>query len=95
MHPPLTLHKHPHCKEARGRRGAPAGGSSTLFVSVSDRPASARVRRLPPLKQPRQKIEALTQCHDDNPLTKFVGVCNGQKVALDQCFREEARLPRF
>jgi COX assembly protein 2 len=36
-----------------------------------------------------QAIEALVACHAENPLAKFWGVCNGQKWALDRCFREE------
>jgi hypothetical protein len=34
-------------------------------------------------------VQLLTQCHDDNPFAKFFGACNGEKKALDLCFRAE------
>ena len=34
-------------------------------------------------------VRMLTQCHDDNVFGKFLGACNGEKRALDLCFREE------
>jgi len=41
-----------------------------------------------------QVIEALTNCHNDRPIAKFVGVCNEQKWALDRCLREEKKINR-
>mmetsp|Transcript_5666 Transcript_5666/g.14472 ORF Transcript_5666/g.14472 Transcript_5666/m.14472 type:complete len:84 (-) Transcript_5666:624-875(-) len=55
MHPPLKVHKHPHCRE---------------------------------------KIEALINCHADNPVAKFWGVCNDVKVDLVKCFAEEKVIKR-
>ncbi|KAL6064357.1 COX assembly mitochondrial protein [Balamuthia mandrillaris] len=47
----------------------------------------------PPLKtgheKCRQQIDALERCHKENPLAKFVGVCNSVRVALDKCLYEE------
>eukprot|EP00898_Chlorokybus_atmophyticus_P006009 jgi/Chlat1/6409/Chrsp45S06025 len=40
------------------------------------------------------EIEGLVQCHDENPVQKFVGVCNKHKEALDACFRREKQLKR-
>jgi hypothetical protein len=45
---------------------------------------------LPPSPPPQTKIQvidALLLCHAENPYAKFMGACNDQKVALDQCFR--------
>lgn len=36
---------------------------------------------------PTQVIDALLECHQENPLSKFWGACNDQKYALDRCFR--------
>jgi hypothetical protein len=36
----------------------------------------------------------LQQCHSDNPVAKFWGVCNGAKLALDECFRREKTIKR-
>lgn len=41
-------------------------------------------RHIPPQYQ---VIDALLLCHAENPYAKFMGACNDQKVALDQCFR--------
>ena len=41
---------------------------------------------------PYQVIDALLLCHAENPYAKFMGACNDQKVALDQCFRVSAEL---
>ena len=41
------------------------------------------------------QIEELEQCHADNPVAKFVGVCNEKKYALDRCFREQKELRRL
>mmetsp|Transcript_13785 Transcript_13785/g.22813 ORF Transcript_13785/g.22813 Transcript_13785/m.22813 type:complete len:80 (+) Transcript_13785:86-325(+) len=47
----------------------------------------------PPLFRPhpdcQQFVQALTQCHEDNTFTKFFGACNGEKKALDLCFKLE------
>lgn len=50
MHPPLTLDKHPLCRE---------------------------------------KVIALTTCHREKALTKFIGACNDEKWALDACLRAQ------
>lgn len=39
-----------------------------------------------------QVIEALKECHKQNPIAKFWGVCNEQKWALDRCLREEKKI---
>jgi COX assembly protein 2 len=40
-------------------------------------------------------IDDLTQCHRENPIAKFWGVCNEQKWALDLCLREQKNLKRL
>ncbi|GAA5902895.1 hypothetical protein JCM5296_006325 [Sporobolomyces johnsonii] len=52
----------------------------------------------PPLAEHRlegcaQVVAALKECHDTNPYLKFLGFCNDEKVALNQCLRAE-RLER-
>jgi hypothetical protein len=32
-------------------------------------------------------VDALVNCHNENPLAKFWGTCNDQKAALDICFK--------
>lgn len=80
MHPPLHLHKHPHCKEV----SIPCRSLHTLATLV---------HRLTYCVV--QFINALNQCHADNPIAKFWGVCNNQKIALDKCFRQEKRINRY
>lgn len=41
-----------------------------------------------------QEIAALLQCHEENPLAKFVGVCGTAKAALDKCFKKEKEKKR-
>jgi COX assembly mitochondrial protein 2 len=41
-----------------------------------------------------QEILGLQQCHDEHPVAKFWGVCNGAKLALDECFRREKIIKR-
>jgi COX assembly mitochondrial protein 2 len=36
-----------------------------------------------------ETIRALSSCHADNPLRKFIGACNGAKAALDRCLADE------
>ncbi|GAA5864443.1 hypothetical protein JCM8547_005822 [Rhodosporidiobolus lusitaniae] len=48
----------------------------------------------PPLADHQQTqclavIEALKQCHEQNPWMKLAGVCNDQKHALNLCLRAE------
>ena len=78
-HPHLVIDKHPSCKEA------------------SDAPPPPPPLPLPPLPVAHgtdltpcfQVIEALQRCHAENPVSKFWGVCNDQKLALDRCFAQE------
>lgn len=47
---------------------------------------------LSPVRQSRvQVIDALNQCHQENPIAKFWGVCTEKKIALDRCFRQEKK----
>ena len=39
-------------------------------------------------------IEAFKKCHEENPVTKFFGVCNDHKSAMDICFRAEKEMKR-
>jgi len=39
-------------------------------------------------------IEALEECHQQHPATKFVGVCNKYAVAVDKCLTEEYHAQR-
>ena len=52
----------------------------------------------PPLDKPHPScqavIEALRLCHEANPRMKFLGSCNDEKAALDQCFRDEKQARR-
>lgn len=34
-------------------------------------------------------IEALINCHNDNPYARFWGACNNHRLALDKCFTAE------
>jgi COX assembly protein 2 len=47
----------------------------------------------PPLFRPHPKCEdvvnRLVICHEYNKFSKFIGACNAEKIALDQCFKEE------
>jgi len=42
-----------------------------------------------------QEILALKSCHAEHPVAKFWGVCNGAKLALDECFRAEKVVKRL
>lgn len=42
-----------------------------------------------------QEILGLKQCHAENPVAKFWGVCNDAKFALDECFRREKVIKRW
>ena len=52
----------------------------------------------PPLDRPhpecQEAIKALTSCHDTHPYSKFVGVCNQYKAALDICLKAEKETRR-
>ena len=37
----------------------------------------------------RAVIEELLKCHKDNPLRKYLGVCNQLKRDLNKCLQEE------
>lgn len=54
------------------------------------------VRTVPPvpLEQCQDAILALTACHEDHPLTKFLGACNAAKAALDLCLANEYLIRR-
>lgn len=39
-------------------------------------------------------IIALSECHIEHPLTKFVGACNVVKAALDSCLADEYLIRR-
>ena len=41
-----------------------------------------------------QEILALKGCHSTHPVSKFWGVCNDAKYALDACFRREKLIKR-
>lgn len=41
-----------------------------------------------------EAIQALEDCHQANPLKKFIGSCNDFKTALDQCLRDEFLVKR-
>lgn len=47
----------------------------------------------PPLFRPHPKcaevVDLLVKCHEENVLSKFLGACNDQKRAMDQCFKAE------
>ncbi|ETV96113.1 hypothetical protein H310_10750 [Aphanomyces invadans] len=34
-------------------------------------------------------VDALRECHAENPYGKFVGACNDMKAALNECFAKE------
>ncbi|KAF4322589.1 hypothetical protein BBO99_00003792 [Phytophthora kernoviae] len=46
-----------------------------------------------PLDRPhpdcQAEIQALLECHNENPYAKFLGVCGDVKTALDKCFKAE------
>mmetsp|Transcript_17762 Transcript_17762/g.35052 ORF Transcript_17762/g.35052 Transcript_17762/m.35052 type:complete len:85 (+) Transcript_17762:146-400(+) len=52
----------------------------------------------PPLDRPhpycQHVIDALRNCHEENPYKKFFGVCNEPKAALDKCFKAEKEVIR-
>jgi COX assembly mitochondrial protein 2 len=47
----------------------------------------------PPLDRPHpdcmEIIQALKSCHVNNTISKYFGVCNDTKFALDKCFKAE------
>mmetsp|Transcript_29345 Transcript_29345/g.40543 ORF Transcript_29345/g.40543 Transcript_29345/m.40543 type:complete len:85 (+) Transcript_29345:94-348(+) len=49
---------------------------------------------LTPFNNPHcvQQIKDLKTCHEENRISKFWGVCNEQKDALDKCFRQQKKL---
>eukprot|EP00897_Mesotaenium_endlicherianum_P004469 jgi/Mesen1/404/ME000010S_10856 len=34
-------------------------------------------------------IKHFKKCHEDHPVTKYLGACNDLKIQLDRCFRQE------